>query len=149
MQGGPPTVPALRTSARYVSLLIVQRGIMTSLHRRLVLQLIAGATVLPTLSRTVRAQGASAVATLSATGKLRVALIASNPVLVTRSPDGTLGGVSVAIARALAARLGVPLELKPYDNPARYNESLATDDWDIGLAARDPSRSEEHTSELQ
>jgi len=84
----------------------------------------------------------SASATLSPTGTLRVALIVSNPVLVTRSTDGSLGGVSVSVARALAARLGVPVELKPYENPARYNESLASDDWDIGLAARDPSRAE-------
>ena len=90
----------------------------------------------------VRAQPTSAVATLCPTGKLRVALIASNPVLVTRRPDGGLGGVSVAVGRALAAHLGVPIELKSYDNPARYNESLAADDWDIGLAARDPSRAE-------
>src|SRR5262245_48572101 len=115
---------------------------MTLVHRRQVLQLAAGATVLPVLSRAVRAQGTSAAATLSVTGKLRAALITSNPVLVTRRPDGTLGGVSVSIARALATHLGVPLELKPYDNPARYNESLATDDWDVGLAARDPSRAE-------
>ena len=87
-------------------------------------------------------QGPDARATLSPTGKLRAALIASNPVLVTRRADGALGGVSVAIAHALAAHLGVPIELKPYDNPARYNESLAGDDWDIGLAARDPSRAE-------
>ena len=50
----------------------------------------------------------SARSTLSPTGTLRAALIASNPVLVTRRPDGTLGGVSVAVARALAAHLGVP-----------------------------------------
>ena len=80
--------------------------------------------------------------TLLPTGKLRAALIASNPVLVTRRADGTFGGVSVVVARALATHLGVPVDLKPYDNPARYNESLATDDWDIGLAARDPSRAE-------
>jgi polar amino acid transport system substrate-binding protein len=91
---------------------------------------------------TAWAQAPSAASTLAPTGKLRAALIASNPVLVTRRPDGTLDGVSVAVARALAAHLGVPIELKPYDNPARYNESLATDDWDIGLAARDPSRAE-------
>ena len=115
---------------------------MTLLRRRQVLQLAAGVSVLPALARTVKAQGTSAAATLSVAGKLRAALIASNPVLVIRRADGTLGGVSVAIARALAAHLGVPLELKPYDNPARYNESLATDDWDIGLAARDPSRAE-------
>jgi len=89
-----------------------------------------------------QAQAPSAASTLAPTGKLRAALIASNPVLVTRRPDGTLGGVSVAVARALAAHLSVPLELKPYDNPARYNESLATDEWDIGLAARDPSRAD-------
>jgi polar amino acid transport system substrate-binding protein len=76
------------------------------------------------------------------TGKLRAAVIASNPVLVTRRADGILDGVSIVVARALAAQLGVPIELVPYDNPARYNESLATDDWDIGLAARDPSRAE-------
>ena len=89
-----------------------------------------------------RAQALSATRALCPTGKLRAALIVSNPVLVTRHPDGTLGGVSVAVARALAAHLGVPVDLKPYDNPARYNESLATDDWDIGLAARDPSRAD-------
>jgi len=89
-----------------------------------------------------QAQATSAAATLCPTGKLRAALIASNPVLVTRRSDGTLGGVSVAVAQALAAHLSVPIELKPYDNPARYNESLATDDWDIGLAARDPARAD-------
>jgi polar amino acid transport system substrate-binding protein len=115
---------------------------MEVLRRRQFMNLAGGAAVLAALSRTVSAQGTSAAATLSMSGKLRAALIASNPVLVTRRPDGTLGGVSVAIARAFAAQLGVPLELKPYDNPARYNESLATDDWDVGLAARDPSRAE-------
>ncbi len=89
-----------------------------------------------------RAQTTSAAATLCPTGKLRAALIVSNPVLVTRRPDGTLGGVSLAVARALAEHLGVPIELKPYDNPVRYNESLATEEWDIGLAARDPARAE-------
>ena len=88
------------------------------------------------------AQAPTNAGILAPTGTLRAALIASNPVLVTRRPDGSLSGVSVAVASALAAHLGVPIELRPYDNPARYNESLATDDWDIGLAARDPSRAE-------
>jgi polar amino acid transport system substrate-binding protein len=87
-------------------------------------------------------QVASLAATLCPIGKLRAATIVSNPVLVTRRSDGTLGGVSVTVARALAAHLGVPIELKPYDNPARYNESLDTDQWDVGLAARDPSRAD-------
>jgi polar amino acid transport system substrate-binding protein len=50
--------------------------------------------------------------------------------------------VSVELARAFAAKLGVPIRLLPYDDPARYNESLGKDEWDIGLAARDPSRGE-------
>ncbi|MCP4617585.1 MAG: transporter substrate-binding domain-containing protein [Bradyrhizobium sp.] len=89
-----------------------------------------------------KAQMPPFASTLAPTGKLRAALIASNPVLVTRSSDGALGGVSVAVAEALAAHLAVPVDLRPYDNPAQYNESLATDDWDVGLAARDPSRAE-------
>jgi len=83
-----------------------------------------------------------APARLAPKGELRAALIASNPVLVTRGADGQLGGVSVELARALAAKLGVPVRLMPYENPARYNESLGKDEWDVGLAARDPSRGE-------
>ena len=95
------------------------------------------------ISRVAWAQATSTTRTLAPTGTLRAALIASNPVLVIRRSDGTISGVSVAVARALAADIGVPLELKPYDNPARYNESLATDDWDVGIAARDPARGEQ------
>jgi polar amino acid transport system substrate-binding protein len=79
---------------------------------------------------------------LAPKGELRAALIASNPVLVTHGADGQLGGVSVELARALAAKLGIPVRLLPYENPARYNESLGKDEWDVGLAARDPSRAE-------
>ena len=79
---------------------------------------------------------------LASRGELRAALIASNPVLVTRGADGGLGGVSVDLARALAAKLNVPVRLILYENPARYNESLGKDEWDVGLAARDPSRAE-------
>lgn len=73
---------------------------------------------------------------------LRVAIILSNPVLVTRGPDGVAGGLSVGLARALAERLGRALELVGYENPARYNASLGQGAWDVGLAARDPARGE-------
>jgi polar amino acid transport system substrate-binding protein len=82
------------------------------------------------------------VSQLASKGELRAALIASNPVLVSRGADGQLGGVSVELARALAAKLGIPVRLIAYDNPARYNESLGRDEWDVGFAARDPSRAE-------
>jgi polar amino acid transport system substrate-binding protein len=81
-------------------------------------------------------------ASVASRGELRAALIASNPVLVNRSASGELGGVSVELARAFAAKLGVPIRFVPYENPARYNESLGKGEWDIALAARDPSRAE-------
>ena len=43
---------------------------------------------------TAQAQAPATASTLAPTGKLRAALIVSNPVLVTRHADGTLGGVS-------------------------------------------------------
>ena len=88
-----------------------------------------------------RAQS-DAATKLAPKGELRAALIASNPVLVTRGADGQMGGVSVELARAFATKLGISIRLMPYENPARYNESLGKDEWDIGLAARDPSRGE-------
>jgi len=85
---------------------------------------------------------AESASRVTAGNELRAAVISSNPVLVTRSPDGQLGGVSIELARALAVKLGVPLRVIPYENPARYNESLGKGEWDIGLAARDPGRAE-------
>lgn len=108
------------------------------MRRRTFLGLAGSAAVWP-----FKASAQSDAATrLAPKGELRAALIASNPVLVTRKPDGQPGGVSVELARALAAKLGVPVRLLPYENPARYNESLGKGEWDIGLAARDPSRGE-------
>ncbi len=99
--------------------------------RRTLLAMAAAGFAVPAASQSVATRSS-----------LRAAIILSNPVLVTRGPDGAPGGVSVAFARALAGRLGLPLQLVPYDNPARYNESLGRDEWDIGLAARDPSRAQ-------
>ena len=79
-------------------------------------------------------------ASVAPKGELRVAVILSNPVLVTRSPDGQLGGVSVTLANAFAAKIGVPLRLVPYENIVRYNQSIGKDEWDIGFAPRDLSR---------
>jgi polar amino acid transport system substrate-binding protein len=81
---------------------------------------------------------------LAPMGRLRAALIVSNPVLVWHdATTGNLGGVSVELAAGLAGHLGVPLEPVLYANPARYTGSLSHDiPWDTGFAARDPARGE-------
>jgi polar amino acid transport system substrate-binding protein len=79
---------------------------------------------------------------LAPKGELRAALIVSNSVLVTRSPEGQLGGVLVDIANALATKLSVPLHLVPCNNVVLYNRSIGKDEWDVALTPRDLSRVE-------
>jgi ABC-type amino acid transport substrate-binding protein len=55
----------------------------------------------------------NAAARVAPRGELRAALIASNPVLVSHSTSGELGGVSVELARAFASKLGVPIRFVP------------------------------------
>ena len=78
--------------------------------------------------------------TVAPKGELRAALITSNPVLVERTSDGQFGGVSVDLANAFAAQLGVPVRLVPYEILVRDNQSIGKDEWDIGFAPRDLSR---------
>jgi polar amino acid transport system substrate-binding protein len=77
---------------------------------------------------------------LAQNGELRVALITSNPMLVMRNSDGQLAGVSVDIANALGAKLGLPFHLVPYENVVRYNQSIGKDEWGVSFTPRDLSR---------
>jgi polar amino acid transport system substrate-binding protein len=78
---------------------------------------------------------------LAPTGKLRVGLILSNQVLVTKDPQtGELRGVSVTLGKALAKRLGVPFEPVAYLNPALLVQSFGKNEWDIAFLAFDPAR---------
>jgi polar amino acid transport system substrate-binding protein len=63
-------------------------------------------------------------------------------VLVTRSADGKIGGVSVALGEFIAVNLGVAFEPVVYPTPAAYTESFGRGEWEIGIAARDASRAE-------
>jgi polar amino acid transport system substrate-binding protein len=79
-------------------------------------------------------------ARIAQNGELRVALVTSNPVLVTRNSEGQLAGVSVDLANALGAKLGLPVHLVPYENVVRYNQSIGKDEWDVSFTPRDLSR---------
>jgi polar amino acid transport system substrate-binding protein len=84
---------------------------------------------------------AAARSELAATGKLRVGLILSNQVLVTKDPQtGELRGVTVSLGEALARRIGVPFEPVGYPNPAALVQSFGRNEWDIAFLALDPAR---------
>lgn len=75
---------------------------------------------------------------IAPSGNLRAALIGSNPVLVTRRANGTLGGVSVELANLIAERLGVSFEPVVYPDTDSYAKSFGTGQWDIAIGPRTP-----------
>ena len=84
-----------------------------------------------------------AKAQLAPTGVLRAGVNMGNFLLVTgRTPDGDPDGVSPDMARAIAARLGVPLKLVPFKSPGELGDAVGTNVWDIGLIGAEPQRAE-------
>jgi polar amino acid transport system substrate-binding protein len=78
---------------------------------------------------------------LAPTGKLRAAINFGNPVLATKDPaTGEPRGVSVDLARELARRLGVPVELVTFDAAGKVFDALKTGAWDVAFLAIDPAR---------
>ena len=76
-------------------------------------------------------------------GRLRAAINLGNPVLAQRSPNGELTGVTVALARALADREGLALDLIPFDSAGKVVDAAADDLWDVAFLAIDPKRATE------
>ena len=111
------------------------------LSRRGLLGLVAGLGVLVT-GRIVRAEPAQAevVRELAPNGRLRAAINYGNIVLASRSESGELGGVSVDIANELGRRLGVPVDLVPFDTAGKVSAVAGQDVWDVAFLAIDPVR---------
>lgn len=75
------------------------------------------------------------------TGRLRAAINLGNPILAGRdAATGEPAGVSIDLARAFAARLGVPAELVVFDTAAKSVEAVTQEQADIGFFAVDPLR---------
>ncbi len=81
-----------------------------------------------------------AMKALAPTGTLRAAINFGNPVLAQRGPNGEPQGVSVALATALAHRIGVPLAIVPFAQAGQVTDALPQDTYDICFLARDPVR---------
>jgi polar amino acid transport system substrate-binding protein len=80
---------------------------------------------------------------LAPTGKLRAAINFGNAVLAQRDAGGEPRGVTVDLARELARRAGVPLELVPFEAAGKVFEALKADAWDIAFLAIEPVRAAE------
>lgn len=76
------------------------------------------------------------------TGTLRASINVGNPVLARRTGDGGVAGVSVDLARAFAARLGVPMQPVVFDTAGASVDAVTREDADIGFFAIDPKRGE-------
>lgn len=76
-------------------------------------------------------------------GTLRASINLGNPILANRQPStGEPFGVSIDLARALADRLGVGLELVVFETAKQSVDAVRAEQADIGFFAIDPLRGE-------
>ena len=85
---------------------------------------------------------ADALKELAPTGKLRLAIAVSpSPSAQFAIQDGnTYRGVAVTLGRALAAKLGVPLEIIPHQASGEIQNSAAGNRWDVAFLPVDDER---------
>jgi len=84
---------------------------------------------------------AATVAELAPSGKLRAAINFGNPILATKdSATGEPRGVSVDLARELARRLGLALELVTFSSAGQVVDAVKAGLVDIAYVAIDPVR---------
>jgi polar amino acid transport system substrate-binding protein len=80
-------------------------------------------------------------ADLAPTGALRAAINYGNFILATRDrATGQSRGVAVDLAREVARRLEVPLEIVAFDSVAVMGDAAPTGVWDIAFLGSDPQR---------
>jgi len=78
---------------------------------------------------------------LAPTGVLRAGINMSNFLLVNgKTTTGEPAGVSPDMAQAIAAKLGVGLQLIPYKGPDEVADGAATQQWDIANIAAESER---------
>ncbi len=81
------------------------------------------------------------VSAFTPTGKLRASINLGNPILANADPvSGVPSGVSVDLARELARRLNVDLELVVFDTASKSVQAVTDELADIGFFAIDPLR---------
>lgn len=87
--------------------------------------------------------GSPSVREFAPTGSLRAALNMGNPVLAhSRTASEKPAGVTIDLARAFGALLGVPVQLLPFNTPGEAGAAIAAGQADIGFLAVDPVRAQ-------
>jgi polar amino acid transport system substrate-binding protein len=81
---------------------------------------------------------------LAPTGKMRAAINLGNMVLAQKDPaTGQPKGITPDLARELGRRLGVPVELVPFDAAGKVFEAVKTGALDVMFLAIEPVRANE------
>ncbi|MBP0492046.1 ABC transporter substrate-binding protein [Roseomonas indoligenes] len=92
---------------------------------------------------TAEAQPQEAATILAPGGVLRVAINFGNPVLAQPDPaTGEPRGVSAALARELARRLGATIRFSTYDAAGKVTDAGKRGEWDLCFLAIDPVRAQ-------
>jgi polar amino acid transport system substrate-binding protein len=80
---------------------------------------------------------------MAPTGTLRVALNMINFLLISgKNSEGGPVGVAPDLARTIAERIGVPLQLIQYGSPGELADDADKNVWDIGLIGAEPVRAQ-------
>jgi len=80
---------------------------------------------------------------LAPSGKLRAAINFGNSVLAQKDAAGNPKGITPDLARELGRRLGVPVELVPFEAAGKVFDAAKTGAWDIAFVAVEPVRAAE------
>src|SRR5258707_2773703 len=81
---------------------------------------------------------------LAPTGKLRVGINVQNFLLVNKERvGGEYSGIAVDLGRELGRRLGVRVELVPFDTAGKLADAVKAGAWDVAFLGNEPTRASE------
>jgi polar amino acid transport system substrate-binding protein len=102
---------------------------------------LTGAILLSSASLPAQPASPTVISDLAPSGTLRASINYGNALLARRdTATGELSGVSVDMARELAHRLGIPVQLVPFDAAGKVTDAVKTGAWDVAFLAIDPAR---------